>query len=187
MSPGSHLLTSWLLANSMEFERRERRVIALAGLAPDLDGIGYLIDRYNEFFGVDSFYFVQYHHVLGHNLLASLAISVCAALLASKRRTTVFAASVLATHLHFLCDVLGSKGPDGYQWPIPYLYPFTESVQWVWSGQWELSAWQNIVITFVMLLGAAILSIKQRYSFIEVISGWLDREFFKIVAKRIDS
>ena len=58
-------------------------------------------------------------------------------------------------------------------------------MQWVWSGQWELSAWQNVVITLTMLAICAAWSVKQRYSFVEVISKWLDREFFKIVAKRI--
>jgi hypothetical protein len=103
MSSGSHPLASWLLANAMGFEHRERRIVALAGLAPDLDGLGYLIDRYNEFVGVDSFYYQQFHHVIGHNLLASAAIATCAALIAARRRAVVFAASMLADHLHFLC------------------------------------------------------------------------------------
>jgi inner membrane protein len=187
VSPGSHLLASWLLANSVGFEHRERRIVALAGLAPDLDGIGYLADRFNEFADADSFYYLQYHHIIAHNLLASVVIASCAAFLSRTRRAAVFAASVVVTHLHFLCDVLGSKGPDGYQWPILYLYPFNQSVQWVWSGQWELSAWQNVVITLTMIAISAAWSVKQRYSFVEVISEWLDREFFKIVARRIDA
>ena len=162
-------------------------MVALAGLAPDLDGVGYLIDRYNGFNGVDSFFYAQYHHIVGHNLVASVVIAGCAAFFSKTRRATVFAASILVTQLHFLCDVLGSRGPDGYQWPIPYLYPFSESAQLVWSGQWELSAWQNTVITLGMLAVCAAWSIRQRYSFIEVISGWLDREFFKIVARKIDA
>jgi hypothetical protein len=50
-------------------------------------------------------------------------------------------------HLHLLGDLVGSRGPDGYQWPINYLYPFSERLELVWAGQWELYAWPNILIT----------------------------------------
>lgn len=29
--------------------------------------------------------------------------------------------------------MLGSRGPDGYQWPIPYLSPFSSAVQLSWK------------------------------------------------------
>jgi hypothetical protein len=32
MSPGTHLIASWLAANSAGFAHRERRIVALAGL-----------------------------------------------------------------------------------------------------------------------------------------------------------
>jgi len=183
MSPGSHLLASWLLANSLTNNQRDRRVVALAGLAPDIDGLGWLLDRGNSWLGSSSDYYFQYHHLVGHNFAASLAIAAAACLLATRRSLGVFLAALLAVHLHFLCDVAGSRGPDGYQWPIPYFLPWDAETLWTWSGQWELNAWQNLAITLVMLSIAMAWSWRQRYSFVEVISAALDREFFKLLAR----
>jgi hypothetical protein len=46
-------------------------------------------------------------------------------------------------------DLVGSRGPAGYQWPIPYLLPFSNSWHWTWKGQWALNAWPNILITII--------------------------------------
>ena len=46
----------------------------------------------------------------------------------------------ISFHLHLLCDLIGARGPDGDQWPIPYLKPFSNSVQLAWHGQWALNA-----------------------------------------------
>jgi hypothetical protein len=62
-----------------------------------------------------------------------------------------------AFHLHLLEDVIGSRGPDGYQWPIPY----THTLEWSWSGQWLLNGWQNITLTAVLLV--SVLCIAWRY------------------------
>ena len=183
MAPGSHLLASWLIANRFTHSQRERRVVTLAGVAPDLDGMGWLINKANTFFGSSGDYYFQYHHVLAHNLLAAIVLSAIACSLASSRRLLVFGLSFVAVHLHFLCDVLGSRGPDGYQWPIFYFAPFYPAHEWVWSGEWELDAWQNILITLCMLAIALVWSWKQRYSFIQVISARLDRAFFDMLAR----
>lgn len=184
MSPGAHLLSSWLLANSFQLRQRERRIVTIAGLSPDLDGIGWFVDRANILLGNSSDYFFQYHHVLGHNLLASFVIAGVCSALAHTRKQLVFFLAIGVVHLHLLCDLVGSKGPDGYQWPIRYLYPFDPEHQWVWSGQWELHAWQNTAITLTMLVVSMAWAWRQRYSFIQVISSWLDREFFEILARR---
>jgi len=181
MSPGSHLLASWLLANSAPIERRERRIVTLTGLVPDLDGIGWFIDHAKQLFGSSSDYYLQYHHLLAHNIVASFVIAAAAAILVTQKRTMVFLLALFAVHLHFVCDVAGSQGPDGYQWPIYYFSPFDMKTEWVWSGQWELDAWQNITITLAMLTVAISMGWRQRYSFVEVISVWLDREFFKML------
>ena len=184
MSPGAHLLASWLVPYPFQLPQRARRAVALAGIAPDLDGAGWVVDKVSAWAGAGTDYYAQYHHVIAHNLLAALVISLAASLLAARRRFAVFVLSLAVVHLHFLCDVLGSRGPDGYQWPIPYLSPFSQQRQWAWSGQWELNAWQNVVITCSLLILAIFLSWRRRYSFVEVISATLDREFFKMLARR---
>lgn len=42
MSPVTHLLASWSLAEASGLDSRERAVVAWIGLSPDLDGLGVL-------------------------------------------------------------------------------------------------------------------------------------------------
>jgi hypothetical protein len=56
-----------------------------------------------------------------------------------------------AFHLHLLEDLVGSRGPDGYIWPVPYLQPFTSHWTWSWKGQWQLNAWPNVLLTVLLL------------------------------------
>ena len=58
MYPGTHLLVSWTGAVNFLQGRRERAVVALTGVAPDLDGLGLIID---EFTGT-TVYFIEYHY-----------------------------------------------------------------------------------------------------------------------------
>jgi inner membrane protein len=74
------------------------------------------------------------------------------------------ALAFVAFHLHLLFDLAGSRGADGYQWPIPYLWPFSNGVQLSWEGQWMLSAWQNTAITIVLVLASVVLAWRQGYS-----------------------
>ena len=46
MYPGTHLLVSWTSAVNFLQGRRERAVVALTGVAPDLDGLGLIIDEF---------------------------------------------------------------------------------------------------------------------------------------------
>jgi len=90
----------------------------------------------------------------------------------------------LAFHLHLLGDLVGSRGPDGYQWPIPYLYPF--SAQWTlaWPGQWELNAWPNILITALVLGITLYLAWKRGCSPLEMVSLKADAAFVTGLRKR---
>ena len=75
MTLGAHLLASWLIANSFRLAQRERRLIAMVGVSPDLDGFGWLIDRANALAGIHTDFYFQYHHIVGHNLFASLILA----------------------------------------------------------------------------------------------------------------
>ena len=44
MSPITHLLISWSVANTSKIDRRERALVTLAGILPDIDGAGLLSD-----------------------------------------------------------------------------------------------------------------------------------------------
>ena len=75
-----------------------------------------------------------------------------------------------AFHLHLLGDLIGSRGPDGYQWPIPYFFPFSANWTMTWQGQWELNAWPNILATLLVFGITLFLAWKRGHSPLEMIS-----------------
>src|SRR5688572_30361913 len=117
MHIGTHFLTGWLVALPKEgLTRRERGAIALAGVAPDLDGLGLVVDKLNQWMGRESIYYEEWHHVLAHNVGGALFFAGCCAALAGKgRRLAVSFLAFLSVHLHLLFDLMGSKGSDGSQ------------------------------------------------------------------------
>jgi inner membrane protein len=82
--------------------------------------------------------------------------------------------ALVSFHIHLLEDVLGSRGPEGYQWPIPYLAPFSPVLQLTWHGQWGLNAWQNVLITIVLLLITLWLAWRRGFSPLEMVSTRAD-------------
>lgn len=130
MNPIVHAELSWLAGVRLT-ERRDRVLVTLAGVVPDVDGLSLLG-------GVEAY--TKWHHVLTHGLVAAVVVAVLFGALA-RRRLVVGALSFAAFHLHLLCDLAGS-GPG---WPITYLAPFSRA-ETMWSGQWNLASWQNSVI-----------------------------------------
>src|SRR5262245_4254136 len=121
MSPVTHLLLGWLVANTSEkLHRNERRIITVAGIAPDIDGLGLIVDWATCNADQPTTLYADYHHLLAHNLGFGILVTVTAFLLARERWQTAALAG-LSFHLHLLGDLLGSRSPDGYQWAIPYL------------------------------------------------------------------
>jgi len=76
----------------------------------------------------------------------------------------------ISFHLHLLCDLIGARGPDGDQWPIPYLKPFSNAIQLTWHGQWALNAWQNFVVTGFLLLATFWIAWRYSSSPVELVS-----------------
>jgi hypothetical protein len=76
----------------------------------------------------------------------------------------------ISFHLHLLCDLIGARGPDGDEWPIPYLKPFSNSLQLSWHAQWALNAWQNFVITGLLLVATLWIAWRYGSSPLELIS-----------------
>lgn len=173
MNPVTHGLLSWLVANGpRETTRRERVLVTVGGLIPDIDGVGAVPDlitrRLSE---TPTAYFHEFHHLL-HTLPFALVVTAGAAALAPAAARARTAALFFATfHLHLLCDVAGSRGPDGSQWEIPYLWPLSDQPQLRWSGQWPLDAWPNVAITVACLLAAGWLGVRRGRTILEVL--WL--------------
>ncbi len=91
MSPIGHLQYGWMFAHWGQFDRRERAAIALAGAAPDLDGLP-------MFAGGDAYY--RYHHILFHNVGTMLAVVPLAGILFWRRpRAWLMVGFAFATHV----------------------------------------------------------------------------------------
>lgn len=184
MNPITHFLIGWTVANiDDQLTRRERAIITLAGVAPDIDGFGIITELLTRDSDHPLLWWSEYHHVLGHNLGFGLLVTSMSFLLATRRWKTAFLA-FLSFHLHLLGDLIGARGPDGYQWPIPYLLPFSGVWQWTWQGQWEFNAWPNFVITGVVLIITFYLAWKRGYSPLEMISTSADKAFVKTLRHR---
>jgi inner membrane protein len=168
MAPATHFLIGWMVANLPGLNRRERASVAIAGVIPDVDGLGVIAEVATRNSARPLTWFSDYHHTL-HNLTFALAISAVAFFLATRRWKTALLV-FLSFHLHLLGDLVGARGPDGYQWPIPYLLPWSRAAELTWSGQWALNAWPNFLITGVLLAATLYLAWARGYSPLEIVS-----------------
>ena len=184
MNPVTHFLLSWGVANALPGStHRDRALVTLAGVAPDLDGLGLVAEVLTAGTPHPLRWWTDFHHVLGHNIAAAAVVAGLVALFGESRvRATILA--TLSFHLHLLCDVAGSRGPDGHAWPIPYLLPFSDSVQWTWSGQWALNAWQNFVVTVAALAVTFILAHRHGVSPVELVSDRANGLFVETLRRR---
>lgn len=186
MSPITHLLISWSAASIFKIEKKDRILATIAGVAPDIDGIGLGYDLLMKGDGQALEYWSTYHHTLCHNIGFGVLLTITAYLSASRRWLTS-GLVLLCFHLHLLCDILGSRGPDGDQWPIPYLEPFSDVWQLSWAGQWQLNAWPNIAITLAAIFFILYQAHKYGLSPLEIFSSRANRVFADTIQKRFQT
>jgi inner membrane protein len=153
MHPPSHFVLAWLVGHRLP-ERRDRLLVAWAGLAPDLDGLTLLAGEIA---------YGRWHHVLAHGLLAALLATAVVALLAQRRWITASLAFG-AFHLHLICDLLGS----GREWGIAYLWPLT-AAEITFRHGWPLPSWQNVSITAAALGACLYTALRHGRTFAEAL------------------
>ena len=184
MSPITHFFMGWAVANSVpSLTKRERAMVTWASVVPDLDGLGIIAENLTQNSAHPLNWWSEYHHVLGHNLGFALAVTIASAVFAEQKiatTTLVF----LSFHLHLLGDLVGARGPDGEQWPIPYLLPFSNRWQLTWSGQWSLNAWPNFLITGVLIIATLALARRRGFSPLELFSRKADAMVVVTLRKR---
>lgn len=215
MSPVTHLLAGWMLASAApSLSRREKAAVVLAGIAPDIDGLGIIPELLTRpgsatagalaHLGVSHplLWFSEYHHSL-HTLAFAVAVTIAAWLISTGQDFasgpamrprpqpihpgTTAALAFLSFHLHLFCDLIGSRGPDGYAWPIPYLRPFSNSLQFTWSGEWALNGWQNFTITFLLLLATFWIAWAYASSPLELLSEKANQALVRTLRSRFPS
>ncbi len=168
MNPIVHGELSWLLAQSLE-RRRDRVLVTVAGLAPDLDGLTLLA-------GEDAY--ARWHHLLTHGAVAA-AVTTAAVFAASRQRVRAALLALAAFHLHLACDLVGS----GAGWPIYYLGPFDERAVG-WAGAWDLASWQNSVIGLLATLACLGCALWKGRTVVEVLSPRGDAAVTATVLRR---
>jgi hypothetical protein len=183
MSPVSHFLIGWVVANSATLNRRERAAVTIAGVIPDVDGLGLIAEIATRNSARPLMWWSEYHHVLGHNLGFCLLVTAVGFAVATRRWLTA-ALVCVSFHLHLIGDLVGARGPDGDQWPIPYLSPFSGVWQWTWSGQWALNAWPNLVITAAAMGMTLYFAWKRGNSPLELVSSRADQTFVETLRRR---
>ena len=141
MLNGLHFLThiglGWILANVLPGSRKDRWLIVLAGVLPDLDGTGILWSRTA---------YEATHRAMGHSLLFGLLL-VAIAIVRGDAPWRTAALTAISFHLHLVLDVVGTGGL-----PIRYFWPLSD---WGWSyrGHWVLASWQNGLVMAATLAG----------------------------------
>lgn len=184
MNPETHLLASWIIGAKTTNNERDCRLVALAGILPDADGLGLLADGLARAFGSNkTFFYLDYHHYLLHGALGAILITGFLLLFARQKWRVAFLC-LAVFHLHLLCDFVGSRGPSAADlWPIFYLGPFTKDPMWIWKSQWPLDHWLNRYLSVALLAYAFWLAVKLGHSFVGVFSPRLDRVFVRVLRK----
>ena len=185
MNPITHVLVSWVIADSAGLNKRERAAVTVSGIIPDIDSFGIVVEQITKNSERPLMWWSDYHHILGHNIGFGIVLAIGVFLIAQKKWKTMGLA-LFCFHLHLLCDIIGARGPDGYQWPIPYLLPFSNSLQIVWQYQWEINAWPNFVITLLALVITFYYATNKGYSILQLVSKKLDRVFVDTLRNRFN-
>ena len=203
MSPVTHFFAGWLLAEASPglLSRREKALVVVAAMAPDLDGLGLLPELLTRHSLHPLLWFSRYHHAL-HTLDFALICAATAWLIAGPLANFTFGPAIqgrqipsrpwltaglvfLSFHLHLLCDLMGSRGPDGDQWPIPYLRPFSNVLQLTWRHQWALNGWQNFIFTGLLLLTTLWIAWRFASSPLELVSPRANRGLVQALRHRL--
>jgi ABC-type cobalamin transport system permease subunit len=168
VNPIVHAELSWLGTFRLA-QRRDRLLVTLAGVLPDLDGLTLLFGE--EVYG-------KWHHVVTHGVVAAVLITAVLTAFA-RERLRVAALAFAMFHLHLLCDLAGS-GPG---WPITYPWPFSLR-ELSWSGQWNLASWQNTLIGLGATLGVLGCAVPLKRTMVELFSARADAKVVGAVRAR---
>ena len=185
MSPITHLLFGWFVAEGARLERRDWRLVAWASVLPDLDGVGAVVDVTNQLLHRPAQgLYEQWHHWLLHGLPAAV-IFTGVLLVWARHRWRVGFLALVSIHLHLVCDLVGSRGPGPLDiWPLHYLGPVSDVLTLAWPGQWALNAWPNIALTLGLLGLTFWCAVVRGRSIVGVFSYRADALFVATVRRR---
>ncbi|MCP5199954.1 MAG: metal-dependent hydrolase [Gammaproteobacteria bacterium] len=167
MQGPAHLGLGWLLGARLG-ERRNRRIVGLAGLAPDIDIVVYPLAWLAGGCDLDHAFAVYagVHHRYTHGIVFALAAGLLAwRLAAGRQRVRVALLSVLAVALHLAGDVIAS----GPAWPVYPLWPWSD-LAWGVAWSWNASDWRNVTLSALAVVMALGWSYRRGHSPLECVS-----------------
>jgi len=180
MSPITHFLSGWTVANMTALNKRDRMLVTLAAVIPDIDGLGVVWDLLSGNGGFE--FYQRYHHVFGHNIFFGLILAALG-FAAGVRKGIVLSLVFISFNVHILEDLVGSHGLGNDFWAVPYFWPLSNR-EYVWSGQWPLNGWQNFAITGALLILMFHWAWKRGHSPIEIVSLKADVKFVDVIRQR---
>lgn len=203
MQGPSHLILGWFIGEACGLPTpRLRRIVALAGLASDLDVLAFIGAYFYTGLDLDRAFVYghqavhhRYTHGVGFVLLAGLVswLYILArgpggadALAGPLPRRGPLAAkagllAAVAATVHIFCDLIGS----GYDWPIYPLWPLS-NLCWGLSWSWTLGEWPNMAMMWFLLAAALLYGRRVGHSFAESINYRMDRWMVRILRTGTD-
>lgn len=163
-----HLFLSYALPWRTDLARRDRILVTLAGIAPDIDAPILLP------FGERAF--TDHHHAFTHHL-AGAALAAGAGFLLGRRKAEAAALAAAAWCGHLLLDMVGAgeRFADGsFAYPLPLLRPFSARPFDPFPFAWPLASWQNAVVMAAAVVLVGRLAVVEGRTVLEVFSLPLD-------------
>lgn len=195
MQGPAHLALSWFVGEACGLsQRRERRIVGLAGLAPDFDAFAY-IGAYIFFgFDLDRAYrevWIVVHHYYTHGIGFAMLTGVVAYFVVLGGGQTpvrhshalkIAGLSMLVSLTHVFCDLVAA----GPRFPVFPWWPFSD-MAWSTSWSWELKDWPNQVITITALASVLVYARLAGRTPLECLNYRLDTWVVAVVNRRPDS
>jgi len=168
----THILSGWVVANAVpSLTPRERALAMAAASLPDLDGLGFLVSR-------DAY--ETYHHILGHNLFAGVALSGALFAFTTNRKPLTALLFLGLFHLHLVMDSFGS----GMDWGIAYRWPVVRD-EWMNPWRWPFFSWQNLSAAYGLVAVTIVMAARLGRAPLEAIAPRLDRRLVKLARRFI--
>lgn len=159
-----HGQVGWFLARGCGLEARDRKLVTVAAMLPDLDGLS-ILGGYDLYF--------RAHHVWLHSVFGALAFAAGAAVLA-RRKAAVAGLAFLGVALHVLSDGVGLLA-------VFPLWPMSRRVFWPNGESFAIAAVGEILVPAALLAAQLALARREGISILELLppraEGWLRRRW----------
>ena len=174
MIPPVHFLISYLISSLLTKNALLRRLAAIGGVIPDLDGIFILFDHD---------LYARYHHILFHPLMGGMLLgtfTVAVFWIYEKGRNIqnpgfgkYFIFFFVGLLLHDFADIIGTD------WQIPLLYPASSMEFSVYPSLSSEAIYGVIdpIVAVIFLLAAFIQPLIERRSVMSFFSEKIDKRF----------